>query len=151
MKIKGAVADSLRNRYGYWPETLHKCTVTWPTRPSFGPIWFMAWPPGGQNWKHKKCYNSCWTNDWVILKFLSATEVHVHIVYLVRIHDIIHGFLIWPTFEGHRGQSSKHITKLACFFCYCSNFARTSWFVLLLFDIECSSFVLINHPTLHLS
>jgi hypothetical protein len=24
-------------------------------------------------------------------------------------------------------------------------------FVLLLFDVECSSFVLINHPTLHLS
>jgi hypothetical protein len=28
-----------------------------PHRPHFGPVWFLAWPPGGQNWKHKKCYN----------------------------------------------------------------------------------------------
>jgi hypothetical protein len=53
--------------------------------------WFLAWPSGGQNLKHKKCYDS-WTNYWIILKFLSG-------VYLVRIH-YIHRFLIWPTFEG---------------------------------------------------
>jgi hypothetical protein len=28
-------------------------------------------------------------------------------VYLIRIHDIIPRFLIWPTFEGRIGQSSK--------------------------------------------
>jgi hypothetical protein len=22
-------------------------------RPNFGPVWFLAWPPGGQNWKQK--------------------------------------------------------------------------------------------------
>jgi hypothetical protein len=64
-------------------------------RPNFGPILFLAWLPGGQNWKCKKCYNS-WTNGWIISKFLSW-------VHLVRIHDIIPGFLIWPTFQGHRG------------------------------------------------
>jgi hypothetical protein len=68
---------------------------------------------------HKKWYNS-WTNDWIILKFLSE-------VYLVRMHDIIHRFLIWPTFEGHRGQitfnmiiGKPHLTwsssvSMACF------------------------------------
>jgi hypothetical protein len=55
--------------------------------------------PGDQNRKHKKCYDS-WTNGWIISKFLSW-------VYLARIHDIVTGFLILPTFEGHRGQSSK--------------------------------------------
>jgi hypothetical protein len=49
-------------------------------------VWLLVWPPGGQNRKHKKCYNS-----WIISKFLSS-------VYLIRIHDIIPGFLIWPTF-----------------------------------------------------
>jgi hypothetical protein len=28
------------------------------------------------------------------------------LVHLIRIHDIITWFLIWPTFQGHRGQSS---------------------------------------------
>jgi hypothetical protein len=26
-------------------------TYHWP---NFGSVWFLAWPPGGQNWKHKK-------------------------------------------------------------------------------------------------
>jgi hypothetical protein len=45
----------------------------------------------GQSWKHKKCYDS-WTNDWITLTFLSE-------VYLERLHDIIHMFLILRTFE----------------------------------------------------
>jgi hypothetical protein len=71
--------------------------VTWPHRLDFGPIWFLAWLPGGQNRKHKKCCNS-WTNVWIISKCLSW-------VHIIRIHDILPGFLIWHTFEGHRGQS----------------------------------------------
>jgi hypothetical protein len=51
---------------------------------------------GPKNRKHKKCCNSS-TNGWIISKFLSW-------VHLIRIHDIIPVFLIWPTFEGHRGQ-----------------------------------------------
>jgi hypothetical protein len=73
--------------------------VKWLYKPNFGLIWFLAWPPGGQNWKHVKCYNS-WTNGWIISKSLSQ-------VHLEKIHDIIPGFLIWPTFQGHRGQSSS--------------------------------------------
>jgi hypothetical protein len=46
------------------------CTPRSPDRPNFGPIWFLAWPSGGQNRKHKKCYNSS-TNGWIISKFLS--------------------------------------------------------------------------------
>jgi hypothetical protein len=50
-------------------------------RPNFGPIWYLALPPGGQNRKHKKCYDS-WTNGWIISKSLSYvlfkfTEVKV--------------------------------------------------------------------------
>jgi hypothetical protein len=71
--------------------------------------------------KTNKCYNhdSSWTNCWINFKFLSW-------VYLIRIHDIIPRFLIWPTFEGHRGQSSKR---------------HSCWHVSLLFDIEHSILV----------
>jgi hypothetical protein len=56
------------------------------------------------SWKsNMKCYYS-WTNGWIISKFLSW-------VHLIRIHDMIPGFLIWPTFWRvtltHRGQSSR--------------------------------------------
>jgi hypothetical protein len=33
-------------------------------------IWFLAWPPGGQNLICKMCYDS-WTNGWITVKFLS--------------------------------------------------------------------------------
>jgi hypothetical protein len=51
------------------------------SRPNFGPILCLAWPPGGHNRKHKKCYYS-WTNGWIISKSLSyvlfkLTEVKV--------------------------------------------------------------------------
>jgi hypothetical protein len=71
--------------------------VKWTYRPNFGPIWFFAWPPGGQNRICKKCCNY-WTNGLIISKLLSW-------VHLVRIHDIVPRILIWPTFQGHRGQS----------------------------------------------
>jgi hypothetical protein len=33
---------------------LKLCTYVRVThRPNFGPVWFLAWPPGGQNWKQK--------------------------------------------------------------------------------------------------
>jgi hypothetical protein len=35
-------------------------------RPNFSPVWFLVWPPGGQN---KKCYDS-WPNGWIISKLL---------------------------------------------------------------------------------
>jgi hypothetical protein len=54
-------------------------------KPSFSPIWFLAWPPGCQNQKHKKRYNS-WTNEWIISKYP--------------------GFWFDLLFEGHRGLSS---------------------------------------------
>jgi hypothetical protein len=40
------------------------------------------------------------------------------------LHDILPGFLIWPTFEGHIGQSSK---------------GHSCWHVSLLFDLEHSN------------
>jgi hypothetical protein len=61
----------------------------------------------GQNRKQRKCYNS-WTNDWIYSIFLS-------LVHLIRIHEIIPGFLIWPTFQGHRGQSSSGSVSRARF------------------------------------
>jgi hypothetical protein len=45
--------------------------------------------------------------------------------YLIRIHHIIPGFLICPTFEGHRGQSSKR---------------HCCWYVLLIFDLPGRTF-----------
>jgi hypothetical protein len=77
------------------------------TLPNFGPIWFLAWPPGGKNRKRKKSYCS-WTNGWIISKFLSW-------VHLVRIHHIIPVFLIWPTFQGHRGKSLFRTVSRAFF------------------------------------
>jgi hypothetical protein len=55
----------------------------------------------------KKWYYS-WTNGSIESTFLSWVD-------LVRMHDIMPGFLIWPTFQGHRSQSSIRVTKLACF------------------------------------
>jgi hypothetical protein len=75
--------------------------------PNIGPIWSSSWPPGGQDRKQKKCYNS-WTNDWISSKCLSW-------VHLIRIHDIVPGFLIRPTSQGHGGQSSSTSVSMACF------------------------------------
>jgi hypothetical protein len=58
----------------------------------------------GQKLKTQKCYDSWTNNDWIILKFLSD----VYLVHVVRIHDIIHRFFIWPTFEGRRESSKRH-------------------------------------------
>jgi hypothetical protein len=85
------------NCWDYWPETLYICTPRSYdlADPRFSSIWF--WSKTKLN--TQKCYDTS-TNDWVILKCLSE-------VYLVRIHDIVPRFLIWPTLEGHRGQSSN--------------------------------------------
>jgi hypothetical protein len=83
------------------------CTPSTYTQ-NFGLIGFQnAVRPGGHLGKSTKSYYS-WTNGWIISKFLSY-------VHLIRIHDIIPRFLIWPTFQGHRGQSSKQIMKLTYF------------------------------------
>jgi hypothetical protein len=37
-------------------------------------------------------------------------------VCLMKLHYILQGFLILPTFQGHRGQSLQKMTKLSCFF-----------------------------------
>jgi hypothetical protein len=69
------------------------------TRGVTHPRWLL-WRP---YWKHKNCYYS-WTNG------LIESQLCVD---LVRIHDIIPGFFIWPTFQCHIGQSSIRISKLA--------------------------------------
>jgi hypothetical protein len=69
--------------------------------PNFGPIWLQIWPPGGHLGKKTVfTYMYSWNTDWISSKFLS-------LVYLISMHDIIPRFFIWPTFEGHRDQSSK--------------------------------------------
>jgi hypothetical protein len=55
---------------------------------------------GHQGAKTEKTSYNSWTNDGISSKFLSW-------VHLIRIHDIIPGLLIWPTFQGQRGQSSS--------------------------------------------
>jgi hypothetical protein len=137
----GAIDLKLRTYY-YYVGVTH--------RPNFGPVWFLAWPPGGQNQK-RKCYDS-WTNSLQIViigtsnndtwhttrvfdstyfwrlqligqssksditpELMAGSSQSFYHRYNSRIHDIKPGFLIWPTFQGHRGQSSKHIAKLACF------------------------------------
>jgi hypothetical protein len=69
-------------------------------------VWSDSWlGHQGAKTENTECYNS-WTNGWIISKFLSW-------VHLIRIHDIIPGFFIWPTFQGHRGQSSCGSVKSA--------------------------------------
>jgi hypothetical protein len=53
--------------------------------------------PGGASLKHKLCSNSL-TIGQIFTQFLSWRH-------LMRIHYILHGFSIWPTFQGHRGQA----------------------------------------------
>jgi hypothetical protein len=113
------------NCCGYWPETLYICTPRSYDLPDQVSFRFDSWlghqGAKTENTKSGINYNS-WTNDWIILKFLSE-------VYLVRIHDIhdiIHRFLIWPPFEGHRGKRSKW---------------HRCWHVSLLFDLEHSNLV----------
>jgi hypothetical protein len=74
--------------------------------------------PGLATENTKKCYN-VWTNGCIISKF--SSWVHV-----IRIHDMIPGFLILPTFQGHIGQRS--------------NWHRC-WHVSLLLDLEHSTLV----------
>jgi hypothetical protein len=64
------------------------------------------------------CSNSC--NYWADLHQILSC-IHVH---LIRIHRILPGFFIWPTFQGH-GQVCKKLQ---------------SWHILLLFDL-CSNLV----------
>ena len=71
--------------------------------PNFCPIWFSVLPPGGEMQKHKKCNNSL-NIDRSLLKFLWYVP-------LVRGHHIYNGFLNWPTFQGHRGQSFKKFER----------------------------------------
>jgi hypothetical protein len=63
---------------------------------------FPGWALLSGHVVHNSCsvYRWPWTNGWISSKFSS-------LVYLISIHDIIPRFLIWPTFEGHWGQSSK--------------------------------------------
>jgi hypothetical protein len=77
-------------------------------RPNFGPVWFSVWPPGGQIQKGE------FTPE-LIMAGSSPKFYHRYNTKTRKIHVIKPEFLIWPTFQGHRGQSSKHITKLACF------------------------------------
>jgi hypothetical protein len=48
------------------------------------------------------------------------------VVYLIKLHHILSGFWIWPTFQGHIGQSSKKLRSCR---------------ILLLFDLECCNLV----------
>ena len=85
---------------------------------NFSSISFTVWPPGGEMWKHKKC-NNFLNIDRSLLKFLQYVPI-------VRGHHIYNGFLIWPTFKGHRGQSLKNVR---------------SWHVLILMKLRCWNLV----------
>jgi hypothetical protein len=65
--------------------------------------WVFDWP-FFQGYRSQTCYY-LWTNDWVISKFLSW-------LHLIRVLHVVPGFLIWPTFQNHRGQTWKIV---ACF------------------------------------
>jgi hypothetical protein len=46
--------------------------------PSFGPIWWTAWPPGRKMRKSTKKYKRCsfsWTVDWIFLKWSGFLEI----------------------------------------------------------------------------
>jgi hypothetical protein len=92
--------------WGYWPETLYICTPRWNgcTKNQIS-VWSDSWlGHQGAKTENTKCYNS-WTNGWIISKFLS----------LVPSKDTWHNtrVLIWPTFQGHRGQSwSGSVSKV---------------------------------------
>ena len=97
--------------------------VTATHRQNRGPISFLVWPPGGVMWKHKKCNNSL-NNGRSSLKFLWW-------VLLGRTHHTFSAFLIWPWFQGHRGQnrsSASPIEKGGTFcnsWCYWAQIWRT--------------------------
>jgi hypothetical protein len=63
-----------------------------------------------------------------------------------RYKDTCHNTRVFDLTYFSQGSKFKTYYKVGLF-CYCSNFARTSWFVLLLFDLDCSGFVLVNHSS----
>jgi hypothetical protein len=60
---------------------------------------FLAWL-GHQGAKTEN------TKSAMTPELMAGSSPNFYQVHLVRIHDIIPGFFIWPTFQGHRGQSS---------------------------------------------
>jgi hypothetical protein len=54
-----------------------------------------------QNVIHKRYVVTLFVENWQYSVILYSVNL------ALRIHDIIPRFLIWPTFQGHRGQSSS--------------------------------------------
>ena len=75
--------------------------------PNFGLIRLGIWPPGGVSRKHKTAISE-------VTMTVRVTKLWLY-VYLVGLHYMSFGFLIWPTFQGHRGQSSKFHRQVAHF------------------------------------
>ena len=67
--------------------------------PNFGPIGLQIWPPGGISQKHKSSISE-------VTMTARVTKLYLY-VYLVKLHFLYYRFLIWLTFQGHWGQSSK--------------------------------------------
>jgi hypothetical protein len=100
------LAGTFRNRWVYWSESLYICTTR--STPLTDQIFAQSDSCLGHQVAKTENTKKCWTNGWINSKFLSY-------IHLIRIHDIIAGFLIWPTFQGHRGQSSSGSFSRACF------------------------------------
>ena len=62
---------------------------------------FVGLPPGDWNPNPLKCIRA-WTVGRIIAKY--SLQVHLRTIY-----EMNPGFLIWPIFQGHRGQSWKKL------------------------------------------
>ena len=88
----------------YWSSPFSLCMLglwTYRSLSILVAIRHPVWPTRRPSWIHEICDSSLITS-LIFVRFLWW-------VLLARIHDISYGFLIWPTFEGHRGQ---------CLFCH---------------------------------
>ena len=77
----------------------------------------------GIMWKHKKC-DSFLNNDRSSMKFLWQ-------VLLGRSQLISSGFLIWPSFQGHRGQSVSPASPFNNGGTFCNRFSYShqTWYI----------------------
>jgi hypothetical protein len=103
-----------------WPRTLYPCVImylgTIYISTKFQPDRTSNLAARQPSWKTNKVLLLL-TNGWIISKFLSYGRYiqayiacYVLLVHLIRIHDMIPGFLIWPLFW--RSQRSKFKTVL---------------------------------------
>ena len=65
---------------------------------NFGPIWLQIWPPGGVSQNCQRAISE--------VTMIARVTKLLLCVYLLKLHYMCGRFLIWPTFQGHRGRSS---------------------------------------------